>query len=65
MKVVSETAAGEGTTLTLRYNPEAKNLLIAAKVSEFKKRIEIIKACVNGWTSKSQSINALLETSCN
>lgn len=51
----------EALTLTLKYNPNAKNLLVAAKISEFKKRLDLVKSCVSNWNHKTLSITDLLE----
>ena len=50
----------EGLAFNLQYNPGAKNLLVAAKVSELQKRLNIVSKCLSGWENNS-SISSLLE----
>ena len=69
-KLLENISKPEGTenqdvVYELMYNSDCKNLMVAAKISELKKRVNVIQKCLSEWQSsknpyKDKSISHLL-----
>lgn len=50
-----ESANSEDVVYQLMYNKDCKNVMVAAKISELKKRMNIIQKCMSSWDNKKSS----------
>jgi hypothetical protein len=51
----------DNVTYELMYNKDTKNILVASKLSELKKRLDVIQKCLSGYnTKKYKSIGEML-----
>jgi hypothetical protein len=48
-------ADSDNIVYELMYNKDSKNLIVAAKISELKKRINVIQKCLSSWENKKSS----------
>ena len=50
LRAIDETKEkGENGEIVLKFNPNAKNVYLDAKLSEFKTRLKAVKHCVSKW----------------
>ncbi|CAI2373363.1 unnamed protein product [Moneuplotes crassus] len=52
---LSDGSDSHNVVYELMYNSDCKNLMVAAKISELKKRINVIQKCLSGWSDKDSS----------
>lgn len=57
LSIANEASPGDSENIIyeLMYNKDSKNVIVAAKISELRKRINIIQKCLSSWENKKSS----------